>query len=46
MKYTITVTHKNKAPEAFDTDDTSLEDALKSAAMLACCFPDSDVRID
>jgi len=46
MKYTITVIHANKAPEVFDTDDKTFEEALKSAEMFAGIYPDARIQIN
>ena len=47
MKYTITVIHENKAPSVFNTDDSTFEEALKSAKMFWDIFPNAtDIRIN
>lgn len=46
MRYTITVIHKNKAPEVFDTDDRDFEEAMKTAKMFASMFPDATIQIN
>lgn len=46
MRYTITVIHKNKAPEVFDTDDRDFEEAMKTAEMFASMFPDATIQIN
>jgi len=46
MKYTITVFHKTKEPEVFNTDNKNHKEALITVQMLQKSFPNARIEIN